>query len=75
MATNNIDLRPFLEMYLMGEKLKNDYDEVDDIMEKLMAQKKAIAGNSKVISRIQGAFSKQIENRKNEVKKHTMNVK
>ncbi|XP_055317201.1 uncharacterized protein LOC129576316 [Sitodiplosis mosellana] len=64
LATSHIDLRPFLEMYLMGKEQNNDYDEFDGSVEMLSDQKKVLSACNKKIKQTQEAFNKQVEKEK-----------
>lgn len=69
LATNNIDLRPFLVSYLMGQELKNtDYDAYDEATETLVNQKKTLATGNKTINSIQGAFKSMVDEKQHKVK-------
>ena len=72
LATSYIDLRPFLEMYLMGKEKQNDYDEqfdnvVSTKQELLVEEKKALLKCNKKIDQMQQAYSEAKENRRLQV--------
>ena len=72
LASSYIDLRPFLEMYLMGKEKQNDYDDqFDDVVsanqELLIEQRKALLKCNKKIDRMHQAYSKEKEYRQCQV--------
>lgn len=73
MASNNIDLRPFMEMHLMNEPdLATDYDEVDRCLDMLNEKKKTFVGMSNILRKIQANFKAEtgdLENKNQAVRK------
>lgn len=64
MATNNIDLRRFLEMHLMHKPdLADDYDAVDQNLNMLKEEKETVKGMSKILGLIQKDFVAEAKQR------------
>lgn len=68
-ATINIDLRPFLEMYLMNRIVStNEYEDIEQNLERLNEQKRTFQKMSKVLTSIEKDFTAEVEVRKQKAK-------